>query len=189
MKRTLEEWRDLKSQLLTAGNESRESLAKCRDRLNLTRQQAFRIMFGPEPAPSKKDVIAARREKVREIAHLPSRQVCELLGIARQTLREDLIALGLSWIPDVEATREKLVAAAKKTNDNRRKAALRGLEKARATEPMDRPNPPAPVIVPMATLQAARRMIGNGDRIEHVLQAMNLTIEPRRLRRLINNLR
>lgn len=138
---------------------------------------------------TQKQSAAARRERVKELAHLPSRKVAEQLGLSLQTLRSDLNALGLPWIKDHEAHSKSLREAAKRNAGERRKAAMRGLEKARAASPLDKPVPPPPTIVPMATLHACRRMIGNGDRIEHVLEAMNLHIEPHRLRRLINNLR
>lgn len=190
--RTLEEWRDIKAQLLAAGNESHESLAQCRCRLHLTRQQAVRIMFGPEPVqkPDRKTVMAERRERVKALYNsMASRKIAEHLDVSLQTIRDDLAALGLTWVLDKKAKSERLRAAAKRNAGYRREAAMRGLEKARSTAPEDKPNPPAPAVVPIATLQACRRMIGNGDRIEHVLQAMNLTIEPQRLRRLINNMR
>lgn len=135
---------------------------------------------------TQKQSAAARRARVKELANLPSRQVAERLGLSLQTLRSDLNALGLPWIKDHEAHSKSL---RERNAGERRKAAMRGLEKARAASPLDKPVPPPPTIVPMATLHACRRMIGNGDRIEHVLEAMNLHIEPQRLRRLINNLR
>lgn len=189
-RRTLEEWQDLKAQLLAAGNESHEALAACRGRLNLTRKSAFRIMFGPEPVkkPGKKAMVIERRERVRQLAELPGQEIARQLGISAKTVRDDLLALGLPWIADPEGKSQRLKQAAKRNAGYRRTQALRGLERARSS-PLDKPNPPAPAVVPMATLQACRRMIGNGDRIEHVLEAMNLTIEPQRLRRLINNMR
>jgi hypothetical protein len=117
-----------------------------------------------------------RAKQVSALSHLRRHEIAEILGITEERVRKIMVDAKIPRHPEDIA----------ETQANAAVRSQAGREKARLVKPEPR-NEPLAQRLPIERLEEARKLLGNGDRLEHVAELFRM--DPLKLKRQTNHLR